>query len=124
MNAQIGHLRRAGFAMLVISLIAVIIACGGVLYLAFQSAAAAADKADKPLRNDLTKIATMATGMLILTTVILFGVIIHHVAQRITGSADRAPATTYENAWAEAGRRLKPEDAPPVQGFEDDAENT
>jgi len=25
----------------------------------------------------------------------------------------------YVNAWAEAGRRLKPEDAPPIEGFED-----
>ncbi len=61
--------------------------------------------------------------MLILTTVILFGVIIHHMAQRITSSPDRPPATAYENAWTEAGRRLKPEDAPPVQGFEDEGES-
>ena len=121
-NGRRGATPSAPFAMLVISLVAVIAACGGVLYWTIQSAASPAVEADKPLRDYLTKIAVMATGVLILTVVILFGVVVHYVARRMSAPGDALAPTLYENAWVEAGRRLKPEDAPPVEGFEDDDE--
>lgn len=122
-NGRIGSLRRAGFAMLVITLVAVIAICAGVLYWAMQSSATTSARNDRELRDYLTKIAALATGVMILTVVILFGVVIHYVAARISLPPEKFVPSTYENAWAEAGRRLKPEDAPPVAGFEDGGED-
>jgi len=112
----------AAFAMLVLGLVAVIAACGGVLYWTMQSASRVAVEADKPLRDYLTKTAAMTTGVLVLTLVILFGVVVHYLAGRMAHPEDAPTPTTFESAWSEAGRRLKPEDAPPVEGFEDERE--
>jgi uncharacterized protein involved in cysteine biosynthesis len=111
-----GYSRRASFAILVIALVTFLALVAGVLYWVLKSAA----EAEPALRDYLMKMAALATAVLVLTVLILFAVVIRHIASRITSPTEKPTAGTYENAWAEAGRRLKPEDAPPVPGFEEE----
>jgi len=108
--------RRVSFAVLVIALVTFLAMAAGVLYWVLRSAA----EAKPALRDYLMKMAALAAAVLVLTAVILFAVVIRHIASRITSPAEKPAPGTYEDAWAEAGRRLKPEDAPPVPGFEEE----
>jgi len=112
-------MRRASFAMVVIGLVACAAMVGGVLYWSLKAAATA----ETEVRNYLTRIAALATAVLILSVVILFAVIVRYVALRLSSPEGPRAPDAYEDAWTEAGRRLKAEDAPPVEGFEGDEDD-
>ena len=118
-DAPVGSARRAGFAMLVITLIALIAMCAGALYWTVHAADKAGRADDQPKLDHWTRLAAMSAAVLILTVLILFGVVVRYVTQRLTRYRASSAPTPFESAWTEAGRRLKPEDAPPVEGYED-----
>ncbi len=118
MNGPGPYERSARFGILIITLIVIVATCVGLLFWVLRSAAASGDS--KELRNYLTKMATIIAGVLILSLVILFAVVIRYVAFRLAPPAAKRTPAPWESAWTEAGRRLKPEDAPPVPGFEDE----
>ncbi len=117
MNGSGPYERGARFGILIITLIVIIATCVGLLFWVLRSAAASG--ANKELRNYLTKMATIIAGVLILSLVILFAVVIRYIAFRLAPPATKRTPAPWENAWIEAGRRLRPEDAPPVAGFEE-----
>ena len=114
--SAVSYRRRTSFAIVVIALVAFMAILTGVLYRTLAAAA----QAEPDTRDYLMRLAAMTTAVLVLSAVLLFGTVIRYIASRITGPADKFKPTPYEDAWTEAGRRLKPEDAPPVQGFEDE----
>ena len=60
----------------------------------------------------------LAASLLILSVLILALVVIHYISARVKPPVDRAEPTPFESAWDEAGKRLKPQDAPPVEPYE------
>ena len=111
------YTRATTFAILTISLIVIGALLAGLLYWLLSAAAAAAG--DR--QQYLLRLASLTMASLLLWLLISMGIVIRYVAQRFGRSGDRHKPMGYVDAWAEAGRRLKPEDAPPIEGFEDDA---
>jgi membrane protein implicated in regulation of membrane protease activity len=105
---------RTRFALVVISLVTMVALLTGLLYLAFARAAAAEPK-DQAY---LLRLAWLTGAVLIATFLVLVGVIVHYVASRLSEPPEKYKPTGYVDIWSEAGRRLKPEDAPPVEPFE------
>lgn len=106
------YARATNFAVLVIAMVAWIAGLASVLYLVLTVAA----------RNQyLLGLAWLTMGLLAVSLILLVGIIVHYITSRINQPAEPFEPTKYEDAWTEAGRRLKPEDAPPVDGFEEDA---
>jgi uncharacterized membrane protein len=108
------YVRATNFAILVIALVALIAMLTGLLYVIFAKAASASSQA----QGTLLRVAWLIGATLMLTVLILLGVVIHYVAQRLTQPPEGFKPTAYFDAWSEAGRRVKAEDAPPVEPYE------
>jgi len=113
-NLKTHYLRATNFAILVISLVALIAMLTGLLYVIFAKAATV----DAKTQSALARVAWLTGAALMLSILILLGVIIHYVAQRLTQPPEGFKPTAYFDAWTEAGRRVKAEDAPPVEPYE------
>lgn len=109
------YTRATNFAVLVIAMVVWIMVMTGVLYLVLASVPHNPEQ-----RDYLLGLAYLTMGVLGLSVVLLIGIIAHYAASRLKPPTKQSAHTEYENAWAEAGRRLKPEDAPPIDGFEED----
>ncbi len=109
------YMRAANFAILVIALSAMIALLG---VLAWSTLDAAGEAQGQQKRN-LMLFAYVALGALTFTALLLMVLVVRYIAQRLTNPPEPFKPTEYEDAWTEAGRRLKPEDAPPVEGFEE-----
>ena len=109
------YARLTSFAVLVIALVALVAMLTGLLLLLLS----AAGTAEPERQKYLVRMASLAMGALVLSVVILAGVVIRYLTQRLTGPSEQFEPMGYESAWKEAGRRLRPEDAPPIEGFED-----
>jgi hypothetical protein len=112
------YTRLTSFAVLLIALLVLVAMLTGLLLLLLG----AAGSAEPERQKYLVRMASLAMGALVLSILILAGVVIRYLAQRLTGPSDQFKPMGYESAWKEAGRRLRPEDAPPVEGFEDTEE--
>lgn len=108
------YARSTSFAIVVIVLVALIAFLTGILYLVFAKAAVAEPK----LQGYLMRLAWLTGAAMFLAVLILMGVVIRYVASRLTDRPEEFKPTGYVDVWAEAGRRLKAEDAPPVEPFE------
>ncbi|MDY7009710.1 MAG: hypothetical protein SVV80_03025 [Planctomycetota bacterium] len=109
------YMRTTNFAILSIAMVAWIVALAGVLYLVLTAV-----PQDQEQRNYFLGLAWLTMGVLAVSLILLVGIIAHHAAGRLNQPTEPFKTTKYEDAWTEAGRRLKPEDAPPVEGFEEE----
>ena len=74
---------------------------------------------DQQTRQYLITLASLVAAVLLLSIFLLVLEVVHYVAGRVSGSTAPTRRTDYEqDAWTEAGKRLKPEDAPPIEDFE------
>jgi hypothetical protein len=109
------YTRATSFAVLTIALVAAAALLTGLVLLLLD----AAGKAEPERQRYLVKLASLAMGALVLSVVVLVALVARYVAYRLTNPPEAFKPMGYESAWKEAGRRLRPEDAPPVEGFED-----
>jgi len=107
--------QAASFAILVISLVVLVTMLAGLMIWLLRSAAAA--EGDR--QRELVRFASLAFAATLLSVLILIGVVARYVARRFSADSEPFKPMGYVDAWTESGRRLKPEDAPPVEGFED-----
>ncbi len=108
------YLRRTNFAIGVIALVGFIAGMTGLLYWL----AKAAKSADPQVRTYVMRLAAMATALVILSAALLVAVVARYVASRLLHPPEPFKPMGYVDAWTEAGRRLKPQDAPPVRPYE------
>ncbi|MCK4625970.1 MAG: hypothetical protein KAV00_11710 [Phycisphaerae bacterium] len=109
------YTRATNFAILVIAMVAWIMVLSGVLYLVL-----AAVPHEPEQRDYLLRLAYLTTGVLGVSVILLVAIVAHYAASRLRHPTEQSARGEYEDAWTEAGRRLKPEDAPPIDGFEED----
>lgn len=108
--------RATAFAIAVIGMVAIIAAMAGLLYWLGD-----AHRTATPERKDyFARMAFFVAGILLLSVLLLAGMVIHRLTQRLAEPDEKYRPMGYFDAWSEAGRRLKPEEAPPVEGFEDE----
>ena len=112
----VGHhyMRSTVFAITVVLLCVWIAAATGLLFWVFH----AAEKASPAKQPSLGRAGVMVFGILIISVLLLLGVVIHYIKSRLTQPLRPPAKTAFESAWEEAGRRLKAEDAPPVEPYE------
>lgn len=115
------YMRATSFAMVVFGLTSFMGVLVGLLFLAFGKARKAVDLAQKQY---LTRLSQLLLAVLLLTALLLIGVIAHYIAQRLKNPPEPFKPMGYEDAWTESGRRLKPEDAPPVEPWETDKDES
>ena len=108
------YARATNFAILIIAMVIWIVVLAGGLYLVL-----AAVQQGQGQREYLLGLAYLTMGVLAVSLILLVGIIAHHAASRLNQPPEPFKPTKYEDAWTEAGRRLKPEDAPPIEGFEE-----
>ena len=109
------YTRATNFAILIIAMVVWIAVLAGVLYLVLTAV-----RQGQEHRDYLLGLAYLTMGVLAVSLILLVGIIAHHVASRLKHPPESFEPTKYEDAWTEAGRRLKPEDAPPIEGFEEE----
>lgn len=109
------YTRATNFAILTIAMVVWIMVLVSVLYLVL-----AAVPHNPEQRDYLLGLAYLTMGVLGVSVILLMGIIAHYAASRLKPPTEKSASAEYENAWTEAGRRLKPEDAPPIDGFEED----
>ncbi len=109
------YTRATNFAILVIAMVVWILVLSSVLYLVL-----AAVPHEPEQRDYLLRLAYLTTGVLGVSLILLIGIIAHYAASRLKHPTEQSAHAEYEDAWTEAGRRLKPEDAPPIDGFEEE----
>lgn len=114
MKIKAHYARSTSFGIVVIVLVALIALLGGMLYVVFAKAASAEPR----LQGYLMRLAWLTGAALFLSILILLGVIVRYVASRLTDQPEPYKPTGYRDVWTEAGRRLKAEDAPPIEPFE------
>lgn len=115
MKAYTRYFRATSFAVLTVTLVGLIAILVVLLVLVLD----AAEEAQAPQKRSLLMMAYLALGALGLASLLLVVLAARFLGSRVTERmGDRKPMG-YVDAWAEAGRRLKPEDAPPIEGFED-----
>ena len=119
-TSQVRFSRATSFALLVISLVALVAMLAGLMIWLLRSAVAAEGQRQK----ELVRFASVSFAATLLAVLILIGVVARYVARRLGADSKPHKPMGYVDAWAEAGRRLKPEDAPPVEGFEDEESDT
>ena len=112
------YTRATSFAIVVISLVVMTAVLAALVYWLLS----AATRADGERQKYLLRLASVAAAGLLLALLVLLGTVARYVARRLTAPQERFEPMGYVDAWSEAGRRLKPEDAPPVPGFEADDE--
>ena len=110
------HYSRAiSFAISVIALVTLMAMLLALLYWLLN----AAPKAEGQKQQYILRFIFLIVGVLFLTLIILLGVIVRYLAHRLTAPEEKYQPMGHFDAWAEAGRRLRPEDAPPIEGLED-----
>ena len=114
MKLEARYLQSASFGIVVIALVALIAFLTGMLYLVFAKAASA----EPGLQAYLMRLAWLSGAVLFLSILILLGVVIRRISARLTQPPEKYKPTGYVDAWTEAGRRVKAEDAPPVEPYE------
>lgn len=114
MKLNAHYARSTSFGIVVIVLVALIALLGGMLYVVFAKAASAEPR----LQGYLMRLAWLTGAALFLSILILLGVVVRYVASRLTDQPEPFKPTGYRDVWTEAGRRLKAEDAPPIEPFE------
>ena len=114
MKAPNPYVRSASFAILMIGLAAL----NTLLAVLLHKVAAAAATAPLARHEYLTRLAYLVGAVLIAALALTVIVLVHHLALRLFSHPEPFKPTPYEDAWTEAGKRLKPEDAPPVEPYE------
>ena len=115
MKISTHYTRATNFAILVIAMVIWIAVLASVLYLVLM-----AIRQGHEQRDYLLGLAYLTMGVLAFSLILLVSIIAHHAAGRLKHPPEQFKPTKYEDAWTEAGRRLKPEDAPPIEGFEEE----
>ena len=109
------YIRATSFALLTVTLVGLIAILVVLLLLVLD----AAEEAQAPQKRSLLMMAYLALGALGLASLLLVVLAIRYLGTRMTERTGSRKPMGYVDAWAEAGQRLKPEDAPPIEGFED-----
>lgn len=115
-KARKPRLRAINFAIAVVFLAVLAALMAGLLWRMLDRVAEAVDEQK---RRDLLPFAALAAGGLGATLVLLALAVIRYVGSRLAGMSEEAKPMGYVDVWAEGGRRLKPEDAPPIEEFEE-----
>ena len=115
MKAPSRYFRATSFAILTIALVGLIAVLVSLLVVVLG----AAEGTQGQTRRSLLLLAYLALGALGLAALLVTVLIIRYIGARTTARPEKPKPMDYVDAWAEAGRRLKPEDAPPIEGFED-----
>jgi len=114
--------RAASFAVTVLTLVVIAAMLTGLLLWLLNSAGTR--QGDEPIHKErqkvLVRMAALVTAALVLNVLVLLYLVARYVARRVMASSAKHTPTPYVNAWVEAGRRLRAEDAPPVPGFEEE----
>ena len=110
------YFRATSFAILTVVLVGLIAILVALLLLALDAAQGAQDLQ----KRNLLLTAYLTLGALGLAVLLLVALIIRYLGTRITHRPHKPKPMDYVDAWTEAGQRLKPEDAPPIEGFEED----
>ncbi len=119
MKISTHYMRATNFAILIIAMVVWIMVLAGVLYLVLTAV-----QRGQGQREYMLGLAYLTMGVLAFSLILLIGIIAHHAASRLKQPTEQFKPTKYENAWTEAGRRLKPEDAPPIEGFEENRDDS
>ena len=114
-KAPTHYFRATSFALLTVALMGLIAILVVLLLLVLD----AAEEAQAPQKRSLLMMAYLALGALGLASLLVVVLAIRYLGTRMTERMGSRKPMGYVDAWAEAGRRLKPEDAPPIEGFED-----
>jgi hypothetical protein len=110
------YLRATNFAILTVGL-----GAWSALLAVLLQRVLAASQTPYPLRHAyLVRLAWLIGALLMLSLLVLAATVIHYLGWRLTRPPERFTPTPYEDAWTEAGRRVKAEDAPPVFPYETD----
>jgi len=117
--------RATSFAISFLALVVIVAMLTGLLLWLLNSAGGhnGAEPPDKEHQKVLTQMAAVVMAVLVIAVLVLLYLVARYVARRVLTTPDKPPPTPFVSAWVEAGRRLRPEDAPPVPDFED-AEET
>ena len=112
--------RATSFAITMLALVVIAAMLTGLLLWLLNSAGVkpGTEPVDTQRQKDLVRLAALVTAALVITVLVMLYLVARYIAQRVLASPEKHPPTPYVNAWTEAGRRLRPEDAPPVPGFE------
>lgn len=109
------YMRAANFAMVVFGLVAFMGVLAAMLFLVAWYVPKAHDQ---PQQQYILRLTQLLVALLLLTGLLLIAVVAHYISQRLKNPAEPFKPMGYEDAWSEGGRRLKPEDAPPVEPWE------
>ena len=114
----IGTIKKTSF-IIVITTLAIIIA---ILLVLLYSILTDIGQVNQESRQYLITLACLVAGVLLLNIFLLVVEILHYAGSKVSSRNLPIQRTEHieEDAWTEAGKRLKPEDAPPIDDFEQD----
>jgi hypothetical protein len=107
--------RATSFALVVFGLVAFMGVLVSLLFLVMWYVPRAHDP---PQKQYLARLAQLLVALLLLTGLMLIAAVAHYISQRLKNPPEPFKPMGYEDAWSEGGRRLKPENAPPVEPWE------
>ncbi len=112
------HMRKANVTILTIALAALIAVQVMLLFMVLD----AAEQAEGDSRDSLLKFVRLILVALCLSVLVVVALLVRWLGNRLTHPGQPFKRMEYMDAWTEAGRRLKAEDAPPIEEFEGKAD--
>ena len=112
--------KKTSFVIVIITLIVII----AILLVLLYSILTDIGQVNQKTRQYLITLSCLVAGVLLLSMFLLLVEILHYAASKVKGGnlpVQRAERVE-DDAWTEAGKRLKPEDAPPIDDFEQNEE--
>ena len=107
--------RATSFAITVIAMVTLCAMLAGLFYALVRMAT----RAEGDQHAYLARLAALVLAALVLAALILLSFVVRYIGRRVTARSGPPKRSEHVSAWLEAGRRLKPEQAPPVEGYED-----
>lgn len=107
-------MRKANVTILAIALAALIAIQVMLLYMVLD----AAEQAEGDSRDSLLKFVRLILVALCLSVLVVVALLVRWLGNHLTHPRQPFKRMEYMDAWTEAGRRLKAEEAPPIEEFE------
>ena len=109
-------MQKTNIIVLVIALAMLVVVQGTLMYVLLD----AAGETEGEAQTSLIRFARLAMIGLFLSVLIVTALVLRLIRGRLFRQADEFKPMGYVDVWAEAGRRVDAEDAPPVEGFEEE----
>ncbi len=109
-------MQKTNLIVLIIALALLVVVQGALMYLLLD----AAREADGDAQKSLLWFARLAMIGLFLSVLIGAALVLRLIRGGLFRPTDEFKPMGYVDVWSEAGRRIDAEDAPPVEGFEEE----